>query len=84
MIENCKRCLLAEAGNKVELWDIEQFVLTLDKELLVSEEEYQKRITLCKECDELISGLCGRCGCYVELRARLKEKDCPNYDNRRW
>ena len=38
---------------------------------------YERRLSLCKECHRLNAGTCNACGCYVELRAFMKESDCP-------
>lgn len=84
MKNECKKCLLYEAGEKVTYNEIMEYVATLDKADLVSESLYEKRISKCKNCDFLISGMCQKCGCYVEVRARLKNKDCPNVDDRLW
>ncbi len=42
-----------------------------------SDELYEKRIDVCKECDSLLAGTCQKCGCYVEIRAALKSNACP-------
>ena len=83
-MKECKRCLLLEAGEKVTFEEIQSYINSLEKSTLVSEEEYKKRITNCINCDNLISGMCLKCGCYVEVRARLKNQDCPDEDNKRW
>lgn len=57
---------------------------TLDKALLVENELYNKRLAFCKKCEYLISGMCRKCGCYVEIRAALKDKVCPDYDSKKW
>lgn len=84
MKNECKKCLLYEAGEKVTYNEIMEYVATLDKADLVSEDVYQERINHCKNCDFLISGMCQKCGCYVEVRARLKNKNCPNVNSRLW
>lgn len=84
MLRECKRCLLYEMAESVTYNEIMNYVATLDKNDLVSDNEFQNRISHCKSCDELISGMCRKCGCYVEVRARLKNQNCPNYDNRKW
>ncbi len=83
-MNNCKKCLLLEAGEKVTYDEIMQYVASLDKNDLADEEIFIQRISLCKECENLISGMCLKCGCYVEIRARLKDADCPDYDNAKW
>lgn len=80
----CKRCLLFEAGEKKSLKGIKEYLETVDDSLKVSSEVYSKRLSFCKECDYLISGMCLKCGCYCELRAALKNKACADYGNRKW
>lgn len=43
----------------------------------VPEEIYEERLNICKECNNLQNGMCRICGCYVELRAAMKVRDCP-------
>ena len=83
-MQNCKKCLLLEAGESVTYGEIMQYVSTLDKKDLADNSIYNKRISHCRECDNLLSGMCTKCGCYVEVRARLRNSQCPEYDNRRW
>ena len=80
----CKKCLLLETGERVTYSEIMDYVATLDKHDLADESLFKKRISFCRECENLLSGMCLKCGCYVEVRARLKKADCPNYNNRKW
>lgn len=43
----------------------------------VEEACYENRLLVCKSCDYLHEGICGACGCYVELRAVAKAGRCP-------
>ena len=45
---------------------------------------YTQRLEECKNCEHLISGVCMKCGCYVEFRAAFKRNSCPYVRNRRW
>lgn len=83
-MKECKKCLLLEAGERVTYDEIMKYVATLDKDTLASRKEFEERIIKCKSCDNLISGMCLKCGCYVEVRARLRDGDCPDYNNKRW
>lgn len=72
----CKRCLLREMA------EADQAMLEKYKEAIksgdrVSEEKYEARLLVCKECDKLNEGTCAACGCYVELRALAKVSACP-------
>lgn len=84
MIHKCKKCLLLEAGENKSFETVRDYISNLDDELKVDDDIYISRLTLCKSCDNLISGMCLKCGCYVEIRAILKDKDCPDYNNRKW
>ena len=83
-MQKCKKCLLLEAGESVTYGEVMQYVNSLDKDKLTDNSIYEKRISHCKRCDNLLSGMCIKCGCYVEVRARLADSGCPDADNRRW
>lgn len=80
----CKKCLLLEAGENAAYNTVKDYLDTLDNSLKVSDEEYEKRLSQCKRCAYLISGMCRKCGCYIEVRAALKNKDCPDYPDKKW
>lgn len=84
MREKCKRCLLLQAGEKQSYDEIKKYIGTLDSSVKVSENEYKNRLDLCRKCDQLLSGMCLKCGCYVEVRAVFKNKSCADADNVRW
>jgi len=44
----------------------------------VTDEVYEQRLSVCKECEKLNEGTCNSCGCYVELRALTAVSHCPN------
>ena len=80
----CKKCLLLEAGERAALKSVKDYLELLSHEEKVSESIYNDRLEKCRNCDFLISGMCRKCGCYVEIRAALKNKECPNADNILW
>lgn len=84
MFHQCKKCLLLEAGEKKSYESVTSYLDSLSADMKVDDGEYSKRIKQCKNCEYLISGMCLKCGCYVEIRARLKDKVCADYDNRKW
>lgn len=84
MTEVCKRCLLNEAGEKKAFETVRDYISNLSEDLKVSDDVYLNRLSHCRECDNLISGMCLKCGCYVEIRAILKDRVCPDYDSRKW
>lgn len=84
MIQECKKCLLYESAEGDILNDIKEKIAKLPENDKVSETEYQNRLEFCKICDNLISGVCMKCGCYVEFRAAFKKQKCPDVKGRKW
>lgn len=82
----CTRCLLremidADSTKKAEMEMIEKYRDAIKQADRVTEEEYERRLAVCRDCDKLLAGTCGACGCYVELRAVAKVSHCPR---RKW
>lgn len=74
----CTRCLLrdmVQAGSSIEM--IEKYRDAIKVADRVTEENYERRLAVCRECDRLNAGTCMACGCYVELRAVAKVSRCP-------
>ncbi len=80
----CKKCLLLEAGETETYYTVRDYISTIDQELKADEDVYKQRLSLCRNCEFLISGMCRKCGCYAEVRAVFKDKQCADYDNRKW
>ncbi|MBQ9123874.1 MAG: hypothetical protein IJY10_10360 [Lachnospiraceae bacterium] len=74
----CKKCLIKDMADGEEMFrNLYEYIENLDEEMKASEELYQERLSCCKECDSLLSGMCRHCGCYVEMRAVVKKNYCP-------
>lgn len=73
----CKKCLLRDASAVDYKEIVAKHLATLKKEDLTSESEADRRLEICKQCDRLNLGTCLSCGCYVEIRAALKNGRCP-------
>ncbi|WP_173472406.1 DUF6171 family protein [Eubacterium ruminantium] len=73
----CKRCLLSEFDEKKYLEEIKEYIDILDASTKVAEEEYKNRLEVCRGCDKLLQGTCLACGCFVEIRAVVKDNRCP-------
>lgn len=84
-IDNCKGC---SASIKVASEDIKVMILNIINSgnfNLVSEEAYSKRLQKCGNCKYLeYNTTCRQCGCIVQIRALLEEKDCPDPKNSMW
>lgn len=77
------RCLLKQAGEEELLKNIREYIDNLSEDIKAEEELYKKRLSICTDCGKLLNGICGKCGCYVEMRAAVKSNRCPS-ENRYW
>ena len=83
-MKECRRCLLNLEAERSVIDAINEKIKRLSDDERTDGELYEKRLELCKGCDHLISGVCMKCGCYVELRAAFKSQGCPNVKDRKW
>ncbi|MBO5934419.1 MAG: hypothetical protein J6Q94_02915 [Clostridia bacterium] len=83
-LRECKRCLLLQSGDEDNHKMVQQYIAKIRPEEKCDEELYQKRLEICGSCDNLISGTCIKCGCYVEFRAAFRLKHCPDTKNKKW
>lgn len=72
----CKKCLLREM-TEADRSMIQTYIVAIKNEDRVSNDVYETRLSVCKECDRLNAGTCNACGCYVELRALTPVSHCP-------
>ena len=73
----CRKCLLREMGENDYFTNLHRYIRNLDEDLKVSSEVYESRLDQCRQCEQLMSGMCRICGCYVDLRAVMKKNRCP-------
>ena len=73
----CKRCLLYEMADKAAYESVQNYIASIPEAERADENVYRSRLSVCKECDMLISGMCRKCGCYVEVRAFTERSECP-------
>lgn len=78
----CKRCLIKDMPSSQYFKNMYEYIEAMDKELKVDDEEYKRRLDICKSCDYLLSGMCKKCGCFVEMRAVMIGKSCPDTKNK--
>lgn len=71
------RCLSAEVGEELSEAIAARIALIPDEQR-TENGLYQRRLEICRSCDMLVSGTCGKCGCYVELRAARAAGYCPH------
>ncbi len=73
----CKKCLVRDFDEGELFRTMQDYIAHIDEEIKTPQEEYEERLRICTECDSLMNGMCGVCGCYVELRAAVKTHYCP-------
>ncbi|MGN0400725.1 MAG: DUF6171 family protein [Acetatifactor sp.] len=77
-IRVCKRCLTRElADGGEDFRNIQEYIENLDADFKVSDALYEERLSVCKACELLLTGMCRACGCYVEMRAAVTKNSCP-------
>lgn len=77
MASICKKCLLREMA-EADYGMIEKYKNAIKQEDAAGGECYEERLSICKSCELLNAGTCLACGCYVELRAAMKDSRCPH------
>ena len=78
----CRKCLLDEVFEKDEYKNMQEYIRNIDCQIKTEEHEYKRRLGLCTECDNLINGMCKLCGCFVEMRAAVKNNYCPHSEQK--
>lgn len=68
---------MRESAEKDVYEDIRSRIDRLPEKDKADEKQYALRLERCKECENLLSGVCMKCGCYVEFRAAFKRQRCP-------
>lgn len=79
----CKKCLLRDLDEGELFQTVQAYVERLEEDIKTPKEEYGRRLGICKECEDLLGGMCRICGCYVELRAAVHSHYCPAV-KRKW
>ncbi len=83
LLRACRKCLLHEDSEEAYFEKLDAYIAGLNADDRVDQELYEKRLRICRDCPNMINGMCRLCGCFVELRAALKVRKCPDVE-RRW
>ena len=84
----CKRCsmedMLAFEQIKEQLPEYIKIKM-IDEDTRVTDEEYKSRLEICFECEGLVGGvMCKYCGCFVQMRALSRHRNCPSPLAKNW
>lgn len=71
------RCTLLESGQADLAQVVRAYVDALPEDERADEARYAARLNICRGCNDLHSGTCALCGCYVEARAAKRKQQCP-------
>lgn len=73
----CRKCLLENIDPEGIYKEVSELIAALPRERRTEEAEYRRRLEICLRCRMLGEGICGVCGCFVELRAAKADMHCP-------
>ena len=76
---HCRKCLLREMDKEAYMDNLYDYIQRLDEDIKADQALYEERLSVCKACDYLEAGMCRACGCFVELRAAIRDNRC-SYD----
>lgn len=79
----CRKCLLDKVFEEDEYKNLQDYLSSIGEEIKADDTEYNRRLEICKQCDNLFNGMCKVCGCFVEMRAAVKKNYCPDV-NKMW
>ncbi len=74
----CRRCLFEDIDPDGIYKEIQDMINALPEEKRAEQKEYRRRLEICGGCESLGEGMCGKCGCFVELRAAKAASHCPH------
>lgn len=74
--KHCRKCLLREMDKEAYMDNLYDYIQRIDEEKKADQPLYEERLSVCKTCDYLENGMCRACGCFVELRAVIKNNAC--------
>ncbi len=74
----CKRCGLKTVLDDKDIAKMVDEVTHMKGVTLVTDEEYNRRLAYCGECEKLQYGsTCMLCGAVVQVRCRIEKGKCP-------
>lgn len=76
----CKKCLMSDLSEDDFFHNQQMYIKQIDPHIKTDDIEYERRLSICKECDHLLYGMCRVCGCFVEMRAAISKNYCPGID----
>lgn len=63
---------------------VTNLINNIDKDNRCSDKTYRKRLKICDQCNNLINAVCSHCGCFILVRAKMKNMGCPKPFSDMW
>ena len=79
----CRKCLTKDMPDAAYFENMYEDIKNLDEDIKAPDALYQERLSLCRQCESLLNGMCRICGCFVEMRAAVAKNYCPAI-NKKW
>ncbi|MCD7745582.1 MAG: DUF6171 family protein [Lachnospiraceae bacterium] len=79
----CRKCHLYQETEEEFHKKLGEYIANLDEDARVDQETYEQRLAICEDCPHILNGMCRLCGCFVELRAAIRVRKCPDVE-RKW
>ena len=73
----CKKCLLREMSEADTYKTMYEYIANLNPDDKTPDQEYETRLSQCKTCDHLLSGMCRICGWQPLLLCRNARRYNP-------
>lgn len=73
----CRKCLLWEDMPENMTDYLENHMNAIPENARTAPALLDERLRVCDSCNMLLEGICRACGCYVYLRASVKNQHCP-------
>lgn len=81
----CKRCGLKTILSEEDIQKMVSDVRKMRGTRLVNDDEYNRRLEICRSCEKLEYGsTCALCGCVIQVRAMLHDGRCPYPKKSKW
>ena len=74
----CKRCLIYEEAEQYKEYNITSYVQQIPFDVRAEEAQYKHRLGICRDCNKQFQGMCRLCGCFIEVRAAVRIRICPD------
>ena len=73
----CRKCVIPDFVEDKEGF-LSTYLGRINEEDRTEDEVYDNRLEACNKCSHFINGMCRLCGCFVAIRAAVRNNTCPD------